>query len=81
MVFCDVLPRRGTATDRQRAFGLKSSRFWELVAAGQFDAFELSFRIGNRRAWSGALVQRYLAGEAIPKRPSVRPAVTRRRSA
>lgn len=58
----DPLPQRMTAKDMQAAFDLKAPRFYELVRAGAFNAFELKPIIG-RRCWSGEKVQRYFAGE------------------
>lgn len=58
----DTLPQRMTAKDMQIAFDLNRSRFYELLSAGAFNAFELKPVIG-RRCWSGEKVQRYFAGE------------------
>lgn len=60
----EPLPARMSSKDMQKAFDLKPARFYELVAAGRFDVFELRPLIGSR-AWSGVLVARYLAGERV----------------
>ena len=53
------LPLRLTAQQMMQIFAIEKSHFYALVAAGEFDHFELKPRLG-RRAWSGALVQQYL---------------------
>jgi hypothetical protein len=58
----DALPRRLSATDMMRIFGIGQARFYVLLKAGKFDRFEQLPRIG-RRSWSGVLVQRWLDGE------------------
>lgn len=63
----DPLPARLLATDLMRIFGIKHARFYELLAAGRFDRFELKPTIG-RRAWSGRLVQAHLDGEGRSSR-------------
>lgn len=57
------LPRRLTAADMMQIFEVKQARFYQLVAQGTFDRFELRPRVG-RMAWSGALVEKYLDCEA-----------------
>lgn len=59
----EPLPKRLTVTDMQRAFRVKSSTFYALLAQGKFDRFEILPRIG-KRAWSGAKVNRYLENES-----------------
>ena len=75
----DRLPARLRASDMCRIFEIGSSRFYVLVNAGRFDHFELRPRIG-RRAWSGALVEKYLACEPGASRWSFAP-VGKRKSA
>ena len=67
----EVLQQRLERDDLMRIFNLKSlSYFYELRNAGKFDRFVLKPRIG-RVAWSGKLVQAYLAGEDVPIRRRV----------
>lgn len=63
----DVLPMRLLATDMRRIFGIGPARFYALVHAGTFDAFEILPKIGPR-AWSGERVSAYLKGDAFQTR-------------
>lgn len=63
----DQLPARLLADDLMRIFGIKAARFYQLVAAGRFDRFEIRPTIG-RKAWSGKLLQAYLSQEGSSSR-------------
>lgn len=57
----EPLPARLLANDLMRLFGIQHARFYQLLAEGKFDRFEIRPTIG-RRAWSGRLVSAYLDG-------------------
>lgn len=54
----ETLPARLLPIDLMQLFGIKPSRFYQLLAQGRFDRFELKPTIG-RRAFSGKLLQAY----------------------
>lgn len=51
-----------TPQDMMRLFQVRSSRFYQLLAVGRFDAFELKPRIGPRR-FSAKKVKAYFDGD------------------
>jgi len=58
----DTLPAVLVLEDLARLLGISHSRAAHLAAAGEFDAFELTPRIGRRLRYSGAKLQRWLDG-------------------
>jgi hypothetical protein len=51
--------------DLMAIFHLKHARFYELKKRGEFDRFLVHPPIVGRAAYSGALVHRYIRGEAV----------------
>lgn len=59
----DPLPARCGVREMCRIFGIGPSQFHRLERRGKFERFELRPQIG-RKAWSGALLEKYLRCEA-----------------
>lgn len=59
---------RLTAADMMRVFCLKKTAFYQLLAIGRFNPFEIRPRIG-KRAWSAKKVQAYLDGDGVGQHP------------